>query len=48
MFFLPQDTLRRTLAKRMFEVITQKEGMEVLGWRDVPFLSMRRSSEKLQ
>ena len=31
MFFLPQDTLRRTLAKRMFEVITQKEGMEVLG-----------------
>ena len=36
MFFLPQDTLRRTLAKRMFEVITQKEGMEVLGWRDVP------------
>ena len=36
MFFLPQDTLRRTLAKRMFEVITQKEGMEVLGWREVP------------
>ncbi len=36
MFFLPQDTLRRTLAKRMFEVITQKEGMEALGWREVP------------
>ena len=36
MFFLPQNTLRRTLAKRMFEVITQKEGMEVLGWREVP------------
>jgi len=31
MFFLPQNTLKRTLAKRMFEVITQKEGMEVLG-----------------
>ena len=36
MFFLPQNTLRRTLARRMFEVITQKEGMEVLGWREVP------------
>ena len=36
MFFLPQNTLKRTLAKRMFEVITQKEGMEVLGWREVP------------
>ena len=35
MFFLPQNTLRRTLAKRMFEVITQKEGMEVLrSWTD--------------
>ena len=36
MFFLPQNTLKRTLAMRMFEVITQKEGMEVLGWREVP------------
>ncbi|MDO5133013.1 MAG: glutamate synthase large subunit [Eubacteriales bacterium] len=36
MFFLPQERLRRTFAMRMFEVITQKEGMEVLGWRDVP------------
>ena len=36
MFFLPQDTLKRTFAIRMFEVIAQKEGLEVLGWRDVP------------
>ena len=36
MFFLPQDTLKRTFAIRMFEVIAQKEGLEILGWRDVP------------
>ena len=36
MFFFPQDTLKRTFAMRMFEVITKKEGMEVLGWRRVP------------
>ena len=36
MFFLPQDNLKRTFAMRMFEVIAQKEGLEVLGWRDVP------------
>jgi len=36
MFFLPKDTLKRTFAVRMFEVIAKKEGLEVLGWRDVP------------
>ena len=36
MFFLPQDTLKRTFAMRMFEVITNKNGMEILGWRVVP------------
>ena len=36
MFFLPQDVLKRTFAMRMFELITKKEGMEVLGWRKVP------------
>ena len=36
MFFLPQDKLKRTFAIRMFEVIAQKEGLEILGWRDVP------------
>lgn len=30
MFFFPQDTLRRNQAKKMFEVIVAKEGMEFL------------------
>ncbi len=36
MFFFPQDTLRRSQAKKMFEIIVEKEGMEFLGWRTVP------------
>ena len=36
MFFFPQDELARNQAKKMFEVIIDKEGMEFLGWRDVP------------
>ena len=36
MFFFPQDTLRRSQAKKMFEVIVEKEGMRFLGWRAVP------------
>ena len=36
MFFFPQDTLKRSQAKKMFEVIVAKEGMEFLGWRTVP------------
>jgi len=36
MFFFPQDELKRNRAKKMFEVIVEKEGMEFLGWRDVP------------
>ena len=36
MFFLPQDSLKRTFAMRMFEVIAGKAGCEILGWRDVP------------
>ncbi len=35
MFFFPQDELKRNQAKKMFEVIVQKEGMEFLGWREV-------------
>ena len=34
--FLPQDELRRMQAKKMFEIIVEKEGMEFLGWRRVP------------
>ena len=36
MFFFPQDTLLRNRAKKMLEVICGKEGVEFLGWRDVP------------
>lgn len=36
MFFFPQDELARNQAKKMFEVIVDKEGMEFLGWREVP------------
>lgn len=36
MFFFPQDGLKRSQAKKMFEVIVEKEGMEFLGWRSVP------------
>lgn len=36
MFFFPQDTLKRLQAKKMFEIIVEKEGMKFLGWRSVP------------
>ena len=39
MFFFPQDELKRIRAKKMFEVIVEKEGMEFLGWREVPINS---------
>ena len=36
MFFFPQDELKRNQAKKMFEIIVEKEGMKFLGWRIVP------------
>ncbi len=36
MFFFPQNELARNQAKKMFEIIADKEGLEVLGWRQVP------------
>ncbi len=36
MFFFPQEELRRNQAKKMFEIIVEKEGLEFLGWREVP------------
>ena len=36
MFFFPQDELKRKQAMKMFEIIVEKEGLEFLGWRDVP------------
>ena len=35
-FFFPQDTMKRTFAMRMMEVILKKEGLPLLGWRPVP------------
>ena len=38
MFFFPQDELKKNQAKKMFEVIIEKEGLEFLGWREVPIV----------
>ena len=34
--FFPQDELLKSQAKKMFEIIVKKEGMELLGYRKVP------------
>ena len=34
--FFPQDELKRNQAKKMFEIIVEKEGLELLGFREVP------------
>ena len=47
MFFFPQDELKRNQAKKMFEVIVQKEGMEFLGWREVPIDKAWTESDRL-
>jgi glutamate synthase (NADPH/NADH) large chain len=36
MFFFPQNQLKRTFSRRMFEVIARKNGLKVLGFRKVP------------
>ena len=36
MFFFPQNELRRNQAKKMFEIIAEKEGVKVSAWREVP------------
>ena len=36
MFFFPRQELARSQAKKMFEIIAEKEGLEFLGWREVP------------
>ncbi|MDF2951541.1 MAG: hypothetical protein K0S18_1124 [Anaerocolumna sp.] len=36
MFFFPREELKRNQAKKMFEIIVEKEGLDFLGWRDVP------------
>ena len=36
MFFFPQNELALNQARKMFEIIASKEGLEILGWRSVP------------
>ncbi len=36
MFFFPREELKRRRAKKMFEIIVEKEGLTFLGWRSVP------------
>lgn len=36
MFFMPQDDLTCKSEMKMLEIITEKEGLEFLGWREVP------------
>ena len=36
MFFLPRDLRRRTFAMRLFQVNCEKNGLQILGWREVP------------
>lgn len=35
MFFFPSNDLERRQARSMFEIIVKKEGMKILGWREV-------------
>ena len=35
-FFFPQHEIKRAQAKKMFEIILEKEGLKLLGWRQVP------------
>ena len=37
-FFFPQHEIKRAQAKKMFEIIVEKEGLELLGWRNVPVI----------
>ena len=36
MFFFPEDEMKRNQAKKLFEVVLEKEGLKFLGWRKVP------------
>ena len=35
-FSFHRMNLKKNQAKKMFEVIIEKEGLELLGWREVP------------
>ncbi len=48
MFFFPQDELKRRQARTMFEIIVRKEGLEFLGWREVPTVEGVLGSKALE
>jgi glutamate synthase (ferredoxin) len=47
MFFFPQNELKRRQAMKMFEIITEKEGLKFLGWRKVPTIENILGSKAL-
>lgn len=50
MFFFPQNELKRNRAKKLFEIVCEKEELEFLGWRSVPVNSAilgRQAFEKM-
>ena len=48
MFFFPQAELMRNQAKKMFEIIAEKEGLNILGWRKVPYNAAAIGSRALE
>ncbi len=36
MFFFPQETLKRRQSMKLLEIAVEQEGLEFLGWREVP------------
>ena len=36
MFFFPAERVRRARCRRLFEILLEKDGLELIGWRDVP------------
>ena len=50
MFFFPQAAEARERAKKLFEIIAEKEGLKFMGWRVVetePSVLGRRALEKM-
>ena len=47
-FFFPKEELKLSQAKKMFEVIVQKEGLKFLGWRKVPTVANVLGSKALE
>ena len=48
MFFFPREELAQRQARKMFEVIVAKEGLEFIGWRKVPTVPSVLGSKALE